>query len=77
MTAILRVVLPPIAAAAFSIQPAVDSRPLTRRKFAALLSTRPCRLDSRQFAAMNALSNTAPLIPLALIDVLRKATPVS
>jgi hypothetical protein len=86
MTASLRVVLPPIDAAAFSIRPAVDSRPLSWRKFAAgsaragyippdlpLLPASPCRLAPCQLAALNALSNTAPLILLALINVLRKA----
>jgi hypothetical protein len=74
-------VLLPIDAATLPIQLALDSRPLLRSELAAglaragfvqpdlrILPSEPRRLDRRQLAALNALSNPLSLILLAFVD---------
>jgi hypothetical protein len=74
-------VLLPIDAATLPIQLSLDSRPLPRRELAAglaraglvqpdlrILPSEPRRLDPRQLAALNALSNPISLVILAFID---------
>jgi hypothetical protein len=79
-------VLLAVDAAARPIQLTLDSRPLARREFAAgpararfmqtdsrLPPSESRGLDSGQFSAANALSNSLSLILLAFVDTLRKA----